>query len=97
MPTLRKDSLEQYLQSRFGSGVTLLKYEVFGKASSKGAQKQYGYGTSWLMRATTGLSVLTMRAFFEPKNFLRTQETGFMIGENGVRWFAFGYRGKNDG
>jgi len=45
MPTLRKDSLEQYLQSRFGPGVTLLSYEVIGKASSKGAQKQYGYGT----------------------------------------------------
>ena len=45
MPTLRKDSLEQYLQSRFGPGVTLVSYAVIGKASSKGAQKQYGYGT----------------------------------------------------
>ena len=45
MATLRKHSLEQYLRARFGSGVTLLSYEVIGKASSKGAQKQYGYGT----------------------------------------------------
>lgn len=45
MPTLKRDSLEQYLQSRFGPGATLLSYEVIGKASSKGAQKQYGYGT----------------------------------------------------
>ena len=45
MPTLRKHSLEQYLRTRFGPAVTLLSYEVIGKASSKGAQKQYGYGT----------------------------------------------------
>ncbi|RPH78151.1 MAG: aminoglycoside phosphotransferase family protein, partial [Nitrospiraceae bacterium] len=45
MLTLKKESLEQYLRARFGPGVTLLSYEVIGKASSKGAQKQYGYGT----------------------------------------------------
>ena len=45
MLTLRKHSLEQYLRARFGPTVTLLSYEVIGKASSKGAQKQYGYGT----------------------------------------------------
>lgn len=45
MPTLRKHSLEQYLRARFGPEVTLLSYGVIGKASSKGAQKQYGYGT----------------------------------------------------
>ncbi len=45
MPTLRKHSLEQYLRARFGPDVTLMSYEVIGKASSKGTQKQYGYGT----------------------------------------------------
>jgi hypothetical protein len=45
MSTLRKDALEQYLRARFGPGATLVSYKVIGKASSKGAQKQYGYGT----------------------------------------------------
>jgi hypothetical protein len=45
MLALRKQSLEQYLRARFGPNVTLVSYEVIGKASSKGAQKQYGYGT----------------------------------------------------
>lgn len=45
MPTLRKHQLQQYLQDRFGPDVALLSYEVIGKASSKGEQKRYGYGT----------------------------------------------------
>ncbi|HSQ50026.1 MAG TPA: hypothetical protein VLL94_02030, partial [Nitrospiraceae bacterium] len=45
MLTLKKNSLEQYLRARFGPDVALLSYEVIGKASSKGAQKRYGYGT----------------------------------------------------
>lgn len=45
MPALKKRSLEQYLRARFGPDATLLSCEVIGKASSKGAQKQYGYGT----------------------------------------------------
>ncbi|RPH74905.1 MAG: aminoglycoside phosphotransferase family protein, partial [Nitrospiraceae bacterium] len=45
MSTLRRHSLEQYLRARFGPGVALVSYEVIGKASSKGSQKQYGYGT----------------------------------------------------
>lgn len=45
MLTLRKHSLEQYLRARFGPEATLVSYEVIGKASSKGAQKRYGYGT----------------------------------------------------
>jgi aminoglycoside phosphotransferase (APT) family kinase protein len=45
MPTLRKNQLQQYLRDRFGPEVTLLSYEVIGKASSKGEQKRYGYGT----------------------------------------------------
>ena len=45
MSMLRKRSLEQYLRARIGPGVALLSYEVIGKASSKGAQKRYGYGT----------------------------------------------------
>lgn len=45
MPTLRKPALEQYLRARFGTKVRLASYEVIGKESSKGAQKQYGYGT----------------------------------------------------
>ena len=45
MPTLRKHQLQQYLQDRFGPEVALLSYEVIGKASSKGEQKRYGYGT----------------------------------------------------
>lgn len=45
MPTLRKQALEEYLQSRFGPNVALLSFGVIGKASSEGAHKQYGYGT----------------------------------------------------
>ena len=45
MPTLKKQDLEEYLQSRFGPEVTLLSFGVIGKASSEGAHKQYGYGT----------------------------------------------------
>jgi aminoglycoside phosphotransferase (APT) family kinase protein len=45
MPTLNKHALQQYLQDRFGPESTLLSYEVIGKASSKGEQKRYGYGT----------------------------------------------------
>lgn len=45
MPTLTKQSLQAYLQMRFGPHVELLSYEVIGKESSKGAQKRYGYGT----------------------------------------------------
>lgn len=45
MPTLSKQSLERYLRSRFGPEATLLSSKVIGKASSKGEQKHYGYGT----------------------------------------------------
>jgi aminoglycoside phosphotransferase (APT) family kinase protein len=45
MPTLSKQSLERYLRSRFGPEATLLSFKVIGKASSKGEQKRYGYGT----------------------------------------------------
>ncbi len=45
MPTLKKRALEEYLRTRFGPEVTLLSFGVIGKASSKGAHKQYGYGT----------------------------------------------------
>lgn len=45
MPTLRKHTLEQYLRTRFGPKVELLSYGVIGKESSKGTNKQYGYGT----------------------------------------------------
>ncbi|MBH0199594.1 MAG: phosphotransferase [Nitrospira sp.] len=45
MPTLSKRALQQYLQDRFGSEATLLSFGVIGKASSKGEQKRYGYGT----------------------------------------------------
>jgi len=45
MPPLSKQSLERYLRARFGEKASLLSYAVIGKASSEGAQKQYGYGT----------------------------------------------------
>ncbi len=45
MPTLKKQSLEQYLRGRFGPEATLLTYGVIGKESSQGAYKQYGYGS----------------------------------------------------
>ncbi|NIM21921.1 MAG: phosphotransferase, partial [Candidatus Latescibacteria bacterium] len=45
MPTLRKQYLEQYLQSRFGLSASLLSYGTIGKVSSRGEQKRYGYGT----------------------------------------------------
>lgn len=45
MPSLRKQALEHYLQTSFGSETRLLSYGVIGKESSKGAQKRYGYGT----------------------------------------------------
>jgi hypothetical protein len=45
MPTLTKRSLQEYLRTCVGPHVELLSYRVFGKESSKGAQKRYGYGT----------------------------------------------------
>jgi len=45
MPVLKKDALERYLQSRFGSKAVLLSYGPIGKESSEGAYKQYGYGS----------------------------------------------------
>lgn len=45
MPALSKQALERYLRARFGPDTHLLSYGVIGKASSKGTQKQYGYGT----------------------------------------------------
>ncbi|MBH0176864.1 MAG: phosphotransferase [Nitrospira sp.] len=45
MPTLNKQSVEHYLRSRFGPEARLLSYGIIGKASSKGEQKRYGYGT----------------------------------------------------
>jgi aminoglycoside phosphotransferase (APT) family kinase protein len=45
MPALRKQTLEHYLQTRFGPEARLLSYGIIGKESSKGSQKRYGYGT----------------------------------------------------
>ena len=45
MPILKKQSLQRYLQSRFGPATTLLSYGPIGKESSKGTYKQYGYGS----------------------------------------------------
>ena len=45
MPVLKKQSLEQYLRSRFGPAATLLSYGPIGKESSQGTYKQYGYGS----------------------------------------------------
>lgn len=45
MPALRRQSLEQYLRARFGPEAKLLSFGEIGKESSKGTQKQYGYGT----------------------------------------------------
>jgi phosphotransferase family enzyme len=45
MPCLRKQSLQTYLQSRFGPNTTLLSYGPIGKESSKGTYKRYGYGS----------------------------------------------------
>src|SRR6478752_1743408 len=45
MPVLKKQFLEQYLRSRFGPAATLLSFGPIGKESSKGAYKQYGYGS----------------------------------------------------
>ncbi len=45
MSALRKQTMERYLQTRFGPGTRLLSYGIIGKESSKGAQKRYGYGT----------------------------------------------------
>ena len=45
MPALRKQSLERYLQDRFGSRTTLLSYGPVGKESSRGSYKHYGYGS----------------------------------------------------
>ena len=50
MPVLKKQALQHYLQSRFGPATTLLSYGPIGKESSKGAYKQYGYGSP--MKAT---------------------------------------------
>lgn len=45
MSALSKVRLRRYIQSRFGSDAELLAYDVIGKASGKGVQKRYGYGT----------------------------------------------------
>ena len=45
MPVLKKQSLEAYLQSRFGRAAVLLSYGPIGKESSKGTYKHYGYGS----------------------------------------------------
>ncbi len=45
MPTLKKRSLERYLQARFGPDARLLSFGEIGKESSRGTQKRYGYGT----------------------------------------------------
>lgn len=45
MPALHKQTLERYLQTRFGPETRLLSYGIIGKESSKGSQKRYGYGT----------------------------------------------------
>jgi hypothetical protein len=44
MPVLRKQSLQEYLRTRFGPRAILLSYGPIGKESSGGAYKQYGYG-----------------------------------------------------
>ena len=45
MPVLKKQALTEYLRSRFGPAAILLSYGPIGKESSKGAYKQYGYGS----------------------------------------------------
>ena len=45
MPLLKKSSLEQYLQNRFGPRTFLLSYGPIGKESSQGTHKRYGYGS----------------------------------------------------
>jgi hypothetical protein len=45
MPTLKKRSLEQYIRTRFGARATVVSFGEIGKESSRGTQKQYGYGT----------------------------------------------------
>lgn len=57
MPTLRKQSLERYLRGRFGPTASLLTYGVIGKESSKGAYKQYGYGSPVKLTFQVGRAV----------------------------------------
>ena len=57
MPILKKESLERYLRDRFGSHTTLLSYGPIGKESSKGAYKQYGYGSPVKVTFRAGRSV----------------------------------------
>ena len=57
MPTLRKQSLERYLRSRFGPTATLLTYGGIGKESSQGAYKQYGYGSPVKLTFQVGRTV----------------------------------------
>ncbi|MBI3356215.1 MAG: phosphotransferase [Nitrospirae bacterium] len=57
MPTLSKQALERYLRTRFSPEATLLSYGVIGKASSKGVQKRYGYGTPVKLTFRVGRSV----------------------------------------
>jgi len=45
MPVLKKVALERYLRTRFGPQASLLSYGPIGKESSRGAYKQYGYGS----------------------------------------------------
>ncbi|HWI70266.1 MAG TPA: hypothetical protein VNS88_18185, partial [Nitrospiraceae bacterium] len=57
MPTLRKQSLERYLRNRYGPTATLLTYGVIGKESSRGAYKQYGYGSPVKLTFQVGRTV----------------------------------------
>jgi hypothetical protein len=57
MATLKKESLERYLRGRFGPTATLLTYGVIGKESSKGAYKQYGYGSPVKLTFQVGRTV----------------------------------------
>jgi phosphotransferase family enzyme len=54
MPLLKKASLERYLQHRFGPATSLLSFGPIGKESSKGAYKQYGYGSPIKATFTVG-------------------------------------------
>jgi hypothetical protein len=63
MPLLKKESLERYLQHRFGPATTLLSYGPIGKESSKGTYKQYGYGSP--IRATFRVGKVRRSAVLE--------------------------------
>ncbi len=56
MPALEKQSVEAYLRGRFGARTKLVSFGPIGKDSSKGAYKQYGYGSPVKVTFQTGRS-----------------------------------------